>query len=115
MERLKELRKQRNITMKELGSKLNLAESTISLYESGKREADYQTLKRLSEFFNVSIDYLLGKANIDGIKFNRDVIKVPIYGEIPAGIPIEMIEDSFIEDYEEIDAALARGDKVFFG
>lgn len=113
MERLKSLRRDNNLTMKELGIKLNLAESTISLYESGRREPDYQTLKKLADFFNVSIDYLLGRENVEPLEMNRNVIKVPVFGEIPAGIPIEMIEDTLIEDYEEIDASSVRGGQYF--
>ena len=61
MLKLRELRKKTNMTMKELGAALGLAESTISQYETGKRQPDYETLLRLGEFFGVSIDYLLGQ------------------------------------------------------
>ena len=115
MERLKNLRKSNNLTMKELGKCLNVAESTISLYESGQRQPDYETLKKIANLFNVSIDYLLGRENIEPIEMNRNVIKVPVFGTIPAGIPVEMIEDTLIEDYEEIDASLGRGGGQFFG
>ena len=115
MERLKFLRKNNNLTMKELGRCLNVAESTISLYESGQREPDYQTLKKIANLFNVSIDYLLGRENTEPLELNRNVIKVPVFGCIPAGIPVDMIEDTLIEDYEEIDAKLARGGGRFFG
>lgn len=58
--RLKELRKQRGLSLKELAEFLGLSESTISLYENSKREASYTVLQKLSKFFGVSIDYLLG-------------------------------------------------------
>ena len=45
--------------MKELGEIIGVAESTISQYETGKREPDFETLLKLGEFFNVSVDYLL--------------------------------------------------------
>lgn len=56
---LRELRKARGITMKELGDMLGVSESTISLYENGKREPSYELLLKIAEFFNVSVDYLL--------------------------------------------------------
>lgn len=59
-DRIKELRKKKNLTMKQLGEKLNLAESTISLYESNKREPDSITIAKLAMLFDVSVDYLLG-------------------------------------------------------
>lgn len=58
--RIRELRKERKLTMKQLGERLGLAESTISQYETGKREPDHKTLVKISEFFHVSVDYLLG-------------------------------------------------------
>ena len=61
MKKLRELRKENKLTTKELGEKLSLSQSTISLYESGKRQPDLDTLKKIAQFFNVSVDYLLGK------------------------------------------------------
>ena len=58
--RIRELRKQHKITMKQLGEVIGVAESTISQYETGKREPDNETLLRLGEYFGVSVDYLLG-------------------------------------------------------
>lgn len=46
--------------MKQLGEVLDLAESTISQYETGKRQMDNETLLRLGEFFDVSVGYILG-------------------------------------------------------
>ncbi|MBR3759514.1 MAG: helix-turn-helix transcriptional regulator [Ruminococcus sp.] len=61
--RLKELRKSRNITQQRLAIELNLNQNSISRYESGEREADYQTLIALADYFNVSIDYLLERTD----------------------------------------------------
>ena len=60
--RIRELRKQHKITMKQLGEVIGVAERTISQYETGKREPDNETLLRLGEYFGVSVDYLLGAA-----------------------------------------------------
>lgn len=59
MEKLRELRKEKGISLKELGSVVNVAESTMSLYENGKRQPDYETLLKLAEYFGVTVDYLL--------------------------------------------------------
>lgn len=61
MERLKTLRKSKGLSMKELGSSFGLAESTISLYENGKRQPDNDTILKFAEYFGVSVDYLLGR------------------------------------------------------
>ena len=59
MEALRRLRREKGISMKELGKKIGVAESTISQYETGKREPDFETQLKLGEYFNVSVDYLL--------------------------------------------------------
>jgi len=58
--RLKQLRLAKGLTQAQLGACFNLAESSISLYESGKRSPDYTTLKKMAAFFGVTADYLLG-------------------------------------------------------
>jgi transcriptional regulator with XRE-family HTH domain len=63
-ERLRELRKSKTkYTMKEFGRIFNLAESTISGYETGSRKPDMETIQRLADYFEVSIDYLLGRTD----------------------------------------------------
>lgn len=61
MLRLKELRKEKGLSLKEMGEIFGVAESTVSLYENEKREAPYSILHTASKFFNVSIDYILGE------------------------------------------------------
>ena len=61
MFRLKELREQRRITQVFLGIELGMSQNTISRYETGVREADYETLVAFADYFNVSVDYLLGR------------------------------------------------------
>lgn len=63
METLRELRKLKGITLKELGEAVGVAESTMSQYENGRRSPDFETLLKLAEYFDVSTDYLLGKAD----------------------------------------------------
>jgi len=61
--RIKHLRKEMNLLQKDLAEKLNLTQQTISLYESEKRQPDYETLQKIANFFNVSVDYLLGRTD----------------------------------------------------
>ena len=63
--RLKELRKSRGISQLKLAIDLN----SISRYENGDREADYATLVRFADYFDVSVDYLLERT--DNPKVNR--------------------------------------------
>lgn len=57
--RIRELRQQKNLTQVRLAIELNTTQNTLSRYETGEREADYNMLKKLADYFNVSIDYLL--------------------------------------------------------
>lgn len=59
--RIRELRKQRGWTMKQLGQRLELAESTISGYENEIRRPDMDALLQFAELFDVTVDYLLGR------------------------------------------------------
>ena len=58
---LRDLRKAKGISLKEFGKIIGVAESTVSLYENGKRQPDYDTLSKIADFFGVSTDYLLGR------------------------------------------------------
>lgn len=61
--RLKELRKSRGISQLKLAMDLNMNQNSISRYETGEREADYATLIKFADYFNVSIDYLLERTD----------------------------------------------------
>ena len=60
---LKELRKSMGITQAVLSKELNIAPSTVGMWEQGRREPDYDNLKRIADFFGVSTDTLLGFKN----------------------------------------------------
>jgi len=62
-ERIKELRKSRKLTLKQFGIQFGLSESTISQYENENRTPDYEVLKKIADFFEVSTDYLLGRTD----------------------------------------------------
>lgn len=61
--RLKELRKKKKLSQTTLAIELNMNQNSISRYETGEREADYVTLIKFADFFDVSIDYLLERTN----------------------------------------------------
>lgn len=61
--RLKQLRKEKNITQLKLAIDLNMSQNTISRYENGQREAGYKELIAIADYFNISIDYLLERTD----------------------------------------------------
>ncbi len=99
MIRIKEYRRARGMTAKQLAECVGVAESTMSLYENGKREPDFETLLRIVAALDASVDALLG------VKNAQTGVKIPVYGAVAAGVPIAAITD--IEDYEEITEGMA--------
>lgn len=61
--RLKELRKKKKISQLKLALDLNINQNSISRYENMEREADYATLIKFADYFDVSLDYLLGRSD----------------------------------------------------
>ena len=61
MERLREARKKKRLTMKQLGAMVGVTEAAISHYELGKRQPDYDLAVKLSDCLGVTVDYLLGR------------------------------------------------------
>ena len=62
--RLKELRKEKGISQLKLAMDLCVNQNTISRYENGEREAGYDMLIKIADYFNVSVDYLLERTDI---------------------------------------------------
>ena len=92
MIRLKQLREEKGLKQPDLSRLLNASQQTISAYETGQRDPDTETLIKLSEIFDVSIDYLLGTTNIRNPIPNLELHKadnlIPVIGTISAGEPI---------------------------
>lgn len=61
--RLKLLRTQKGISQLKLAMDLSMNQNSISRYENEEREADYATLIKFADYFNVSVDYLLERTN----------------------------------------------------
>ena len=59
--RLKELRKKKGISQLRLATELNTTQNTISRYETGEREPGIDELIKIADYFNVSLDYLIGR------------------------------------------------------
>lgn len=63
--RLKEIRENRNFSQLKIASVLNIKQNTYSQYETEKRQIPIDSLIKLSDFYNVSVDYLLGLTNVE--------------------------------------------------
>lgn len=111
MNRLRELRNEKEMNQTDVAKILGVTTGAYSNYENGTRDISTEMLLKLSAFFDVSVDYILGKTFVR--KENISASKILVYGSIPAGIPMEMIED--IIDTEEISASLVKSGKQYFG
>lgn len=115
-ERLRELRKALGMKQKELAAAVQMGESTISMYEMERREPDFETLEMLADYFNVDINYLMGRSDTTSFipantKSRFIVRKVPVYGRIPAGVPFEAIQDQIGE--VEVPTQFANKEDLF--
>lgn len=73
IKRLKDLRVKRGISQEDLARSLNLTKSSICCYEKGLRVPALETLINLADYFEVSVDYLLGR---DVLVKNKDTKKL---------------------------------------
>lgn len=86
--RLKEARLSKGLTLKALGTQIGMAESTVSMYEAGKREPDIETIRKISSVLMVSTDYLLGHSDnpnpVDEKPddINLDTLEFALFGEV---------------------------------
>lgn len=124
--RLKQLRKERKLTQTDVANVLGITYQAYAHYEKGRHQPDPQSLKKLADFFDVSVDYLLGRSEID----DEDKIKaiggfalppmrtIKVYGEFVCGKPVcewETDEGTVSIDYkhpEEYFALKVRGDSM---
>lgn len=112
--RIKQLRTDRGITQKELAETLHKSESAVRMWELEKSEPDMETLKNIAAYFKIDINYLYGHSRSDS-ELNRG-IRIPVYGNVAAGIPIEAIDNfdsSNPDDWEEIDQHTAANGEYF--
>lgn len=99
--RIKLLRTERGITQEQLASMLKVSRSTIGMYESGKREPDFETSEAIADIFNVDMDFLMGRSDVErkhpltpttvippGFQPMPEMTTVPIVGRIACGTPI---------------------------
>ncbi len=110
MNHLKELRRINGLKQCEIADMLHLSQGSISQWENGKTNIDYEYAKTLANLFNVSVGYLLGTEDTSSApetpKKQLSGFRIPVIGTIRAGIPVAAIED--IEDWEEIPQSVAK-------
>lgn len=125
MERLKQLRNKAGLTQTEMCSMFGVAQNTYSQWETDKREPDFKTLSRIADYFQVSVDYLLGRSDDPSPSDDSEIPglypvkkkKFPVLGKVACGEPIyaEEEHDTWIMASADIDAdfcLIAQGDSM---
>ena len=126
---IKQLRKERGLTQDQLAALLGVSRSTIGMYETGSREPDFETSEAIADVFNVDMDYLMGRSNVErqfpvtaptipsGFDPLPDMEEIPLVGHIACGEPITAEEN--LEGYVSAPAMwhatfalLCRGDSM---
>lgn len=112
---------EKGLTSYKVGHDTGIATSTLTSWKQGKYQPKPEKLQKIADYLGVRVEYLMGTSeyktdteleNSINLKKDNSGIKIPVLGNVAAGIPIEMITD--IVDWEEIPSALAKtGD--FFG
>lgn len=97
MNRMKSLREEKGISMREAAKRMNMPYTTYVNYEKGEREPNSETLIAIASFYGTSIDYLLGKTSLrhygtlqtpDNILPTPEMRRIPLLGNIACGEPI---------------------------
>lgn len=98
-ETLKTLRLGRKMTQDDLASKLKMSKSSISMYENGNRNPDFETLEAVADFFNVDMNFLLGK----NLSVEEDLAKYEVEIRIRPELLnfIKLVSDSTKEEIEK--------------
>lgn len=104
---LKKLREAKAISQQKLADNIGVSRSTIAMWETNASEPDNTMLKKLATYFDVTVDYILGRED----QPQKKGVKIPVLGKVIAGIPIDAIEE--IIDYEEITEEMARTGEFF--
>lgn len=73
-QRLKDLRNSRGISQNELSKHIGVSKSSVNMYERDEREPGFETLEAIADFFNVNMDYLLGREPISTSVNSQEII-----------------------------------------
>ena len=113
-DRLKLLRSRRGWSQQRLADELDISKSSVNMYERGEREPSFETTESIADLFNVDMDFLYGRSDIErkcivtpsipeGFEPLPEMTTVPLIGQIACGDPITAEEN--VEDIVSVPAA----------
>lgn len=120
--KIKTLREARNMTLEQVGNIVGVGKSTVRKWETGEiANMRRDKIAKLAEALGVEPSFLMGWEDKEPtteekkphpLPRSREGVRIPVYGSIPCGVPIEAIDD--ITDWEDIPKEWCTGDKEFF-
>lgn len=118
---IKHLRERKGIDQQKLADILDVPRSTLACWENNIRTPKLEQIVKIANYFNTNLDIIYNNynelnntSNLSPIQLDRDVVKIPVLGKIPAGMPFEAIEDTYTVDFEEIPKEWLKGGKEYF-
>ena len=111
-ERLRQLRTAKGLSQMDFAKQIKISKSSVNMYERNEREPSLVTLEVIADYFNVDLDYLLGKSDytskydwlsnsaIPNLIPMPEMRKIPLIGSIACGAPV--LAEEHIEDYLNI-------------
>lgn len=108
MKNLRTIRKSKGLSQAKMAEILCISPQAYSNYETGKRKPSSETLIKIANLYGVSVDYLLGKKPQTE---HGETRIIPLLGAVPAGTPIEAIED--VEEYIDIYPRFVKHGELF--
>ena len=114
---IKKIRKEYNLTQDELGAIAGVSGGAVSTWERGTAEPRMGAIQKMSDKLGISKSDIVRENGLiiceTAAEYRTHSNRIPIYGTIPAGIPIAAVQD--VEDFEDIDPDMLRGGKQYFG
>lgn len=104
--KFREAREAANLKQEEVAGKLGVSRTAYVRYENGQRECSYETLRKLSSIFNVSIDYLLGVENLN----KWQIVLLASFGDLDSAGQEEVFNYiSFVKHKQNNDNGAKKG------
>jgi repressor LexA len=107
---IKQMRQKKSLSQADLAKRLHVHQTAVSQWENDRTSPDSDLLPLIADIFEISVDQLLGRESKQKKAIKRTV---PVLGTIPAGIPIEAIEE--VLDYEDLSPEEANDGYEYFG
>lgn len=107
----KQKRKECGYSQQDVARLLHVSQQTIASWENGTRMPSHEVMATIADLFGVTVDYLIGRISSTTKEPTKTANRIPVYGNIAAGIPIEAVVDydpDNADDWEEISEDLAN-------